>query len=462
MPDCVASPMSAAMSNHGFSKWLARAGIDFHVAVTLLFRSWSIVAGGVMVIVVPATLAPQEQGYYYTFASLLGLQIFFELGLNQVIVQLVSHELAHLSRGPDGELIGDKIHLDRLRSIVALLRKWYAVAAVLFLIVTAAAGGVIFDRTGTLPRNVWLGPWLALVTATAFNLYWSPMLSVIEGYGRMGQVARLRLVQSMVGYSLVWASLAVGAGLWAVPLISMTSGLCTAYWLRWRDTPIRLLASAPSVARENAIDWRREVLPFQWRIAASWISGYLIFQLFTPIVFVHLGAVAAGKLGLALTVFSSLLSVSVSWINTKIPEMTAHIARGERQPLRETFRSVATRTAVFTVAASAALLLGSAGLRFAGWNAMERISDLSTLSCIAATTCANIVIYAAAAFMRSHREEPMLPVSAAGGMAMLLASYITASQGAFRMMLWQTIVTCMLSLPWTLMLFRHYYRRSAA
>ena len=42
-----------------------------------------------MVLLVPFFLADAEQGYYYTFASLLALQIFFDLGMNQVILQLV-------------------------------------------------------------------------------------------------------------------------------------------------------------------------------------------------------------------------------------------------------------------------------------------------------------------------------------------------------------------------------------
>lgn len=450
------------MNRGSITRLRAVAGIDFHVGATLLFRVWSLVAGGVMVLVIPLTVSPQEQGYYYTFASLLGLQIFFELGLNQVVLQIVSHEMAHLSFGADGQVAGDARHVDRLKSIVALLRKWYRVAAVLFWIVTSLAGAVLFERAGSLPRGLWLGPWIALVALTSINLYASPILAVTEGCGRVGQVARLRLVQSMLGHGLAWLALAAGAGLWAIPLIAGVAALLTLRWLSSDRHLLRAFDSEAGIPPDRGIDWRREVFPFQWRIAVSWISGYLIFQLFTPLTFVHLGAVAAGKLGIALTIFSALLSVGVSWINAKTPLMSAHIARGERRQLDQIFRAVMIRSVGFVVAACAAVLAGVAVLTAIGMPQVARIADFPTLVCIALATCANVVVYGAAAYMRSHRVEPMLPVSVAGGLLVMLTSWFASQHSSFLTMLLQAAVTCLLSLPWTLLLFRKFRRAGAA
>lgn len=449
------------MASDRTSKLQAFTGIDFHVGITLLFRVWGIVAGGIMVLAIPAAFSPQQQGYYFTFASLLGLQIFFELGLNQVVVQLVSHEMAYLSWGPDGKLAGERGHLDRLKSIVLLLRKWYAVAATLFLLFTAILGSLLFDRTGSLPRQVWLGPWAAMVSVTAINLYFSPMLAVVEGCGRVGQVARLRLIQSMIGYSLTWAALFAGAGLWAIPLSAATAGLCTALWLRLDSHVLRAFETAVPIARGRGIDWKREVLPFQWRIAVSWISGYLIFQLFIPLVFVNLGSVAAGRLGIALAIFNALMSVGVSWINAKMPALTTHVTRGERAELNRTFDSVARRAVAFTAAGSAAVLLVVYVVGVLGVPHVDRIADLPTLVCIAISTSATTLIYAGAAYMRAHREEPMLPVSVVGGVVTLVTSYFASQHGVFVTMLAQTTITLVISLPWTIRLFQSYYRRAA-
>jgi hypothetical protein len=83
--------------------WLNRlaqwVGIDFHIQQTLLLRGWQVISGGVMLIFVAHWMTGIEQGFYYTFSSLIALQIFFELGLNYVVMQIVSHESAHLRIG---------------------------------------------------------------------------------------------------------------------------------------------------------------------------------------------------------------------------------------------------------------------------------------------------------------------------------------------------------------------------
>jgi hypothetical protein len=58
------------------------------------------------------------------------------------------------------------------------------------------------------------GAWIGLITFSAINLYFSPLLAVAEGCGYVGQVAKLRLAQSIIGFSLTWICLFFGAGLW--------------------------------------------------------------------------------------------------------------------------------------------------------------------------------------------------------------------------------------------------------
>ena len=195
------------------------AGLDFHVLATLLLRSWSVVAGGLMVVFVLVWFTRVEQGYYYTFASLLGLQVFFELGVNQVVMQVVGHEAAHLTQGLGGMLEGPPRHLGRLASVVQLLHSWYLAAGPLFALVVGVAGSVFFRHQGELAAAQWQAVWTLLVAGTAVNLYLSPMLAVLEGCGRVGEVSRLWLAQSIIGHLPMWVGL--GMGLWAklaVPL----------------------------------------------------------------------------------------------------------------------------------------------------------------------------------------------------------------------------------------------------
>ena len=60
-------------------------GLDRAILYVLLNRGWTLLAGFVTLYLISATMSKAEQGYYYTFSSILALQIFFELGFSGII-----------------------------------------------------------------------------------------------------------------------------------------------------------------------------------------------------------------------------------------------------------------------------------------------------------------------------------------------------------------------------------------
>lgn len=431
-------------------------GIDFHILHTLLLRGWSIVAGGVMVLFVPHWFGAVEQGYYYTLLSLIAIQIFFELGMNQIIVQFVSHEAAVLRDGEAGALVGERSAVTRIASLERLIARWYRAAAILFFLIGSTAGTVFFHDRGGGVREAII--WVALVLFTSINLFLSPSLAILEGFGRVGDVARVRLTQSILGYLTMWAALSLGAGLFATPMLAAVGALYTGYWLSRHDRRLRWLRSVVVAPEDETLSWRRHVLPLQWRIALSWVSGYLTLQLLVPMIFAHRGAVEAGRLGLTLTIFNSLLSIGLSWVNARLPGMAAHFARGERGAARNLFWAVTIRSTIITglgslaVGAMVALLPEAWRMRFA---------DYPTIACLSVATVVNCVIYAMATFVRAHKEEPLLIQSVASALLMVPAVYFGSYQGTAAMMTLYVLIVVLLALPWVAVIFHRYYRREA-
>lgn len=433
------------------------AGLDFHVFATLLSRGWTILAGGLTVLLVPLFLSPVEQGYYYTIASLNGLQILFELGLGQVVLQSVSHEMAHLHIDQKGQLQGDAASCDRLSSLVQLLRRWYRVAAVLFTILAGGVGALFLDSKGILPVGEWLGAWCLLTLSTAINLTYTRGIAFKEGCGDIGQVARLRIKQSVVGHFGMWSALILGAGLWAACLVPLAVTVLTGHWLRTTDKLGKTLLHR-QVNPANALNWKRDLLPFQWRIALSALSGYFIFYLMTPIVFAYRGAEEAGRFGLAMAVFNALANVGTSWVYARTPAMATHVARGEREALNRVFSGVLFRSLMFTSAGAATILIAVPALRALGVTQMERIAPLPVLALLALASIANCVIFSTAAYMRAHRREPMMPVSVCWAAATTVAAWQLSKFGLLEMSAGYAGITVLGALPWTLLLFRHYVR----
>ena len=430
---------------NSISRFREIVGLDFHVLVTLLFRGWAIIAGAATVFFLPLWISPIEQGYYFTFASVLALQIFFELGLNQIVMQLVSHEVAHLTETADGRLSGKESHLGRLSSLARLISRWYGVAAILFAVIGGIAGAIFFAQKGTEPMSLWLGIWVVLICATAINLWISPGLAVMEGCGKVGQVARLRLMQSVLGYACLWVALLAGAGLWAATAVPVISAICTGYWLKAHGNLLSWLSSRTTDAA-NQLRWRTDVLPLQWRIALSWASGYLIFNLFTPMVFSHHGAVEAGRLGMALSVFAAISTVGMSWVNAKAPNFTRHIARGERSELNTLFKALFLRSTIAIMLMSACLVLVAWHLSQIGLPLMTRIAAPGVLAILGVITIANSMVFAMAIYMRAHREEPMLTQSIVFGLTTACVVYWSSKEGIFIMMFSYMLIAIFVSI----------------
>src|SRR5438045_5292213 len=119
-------------------------GLDRAVGFSVLARFWSSAAGLITVSLIARFLSSVEQGYYYTFGSLVALQIVFELGFSFVILQLASHERSRLCISHDYEITGDPIAHARLASVLQKSVRWYSVAAVLVAATLITSGSYFF------------------------------------------------------------------------------------------------------------------------------------------------------------------------------------------------------------------------------------------------------------------------------------------------------------------------------
>lgn len=311
----------------GVRGWLRNTlGLDKAVGFTILARSWAAIASLVTVGLIARFLTPAEQGYYYTFASLVALQLVFELGFSSVILQMASHETARLSISSDHVVTGDPVAHARLASVLQKSLRWYTVAAVVMCAGLIPAGIYFFaDHSDASQHVAWRIPWICDVIAATLTFQIDPVFSFLEGCGYVPQVANTRFRQALTGSILAWAALVLHHGLFAPAMMIFGQALAGGVMLfSRRHLLYSLLRRAPGM---DNIRWGKEVWPFQWRIAVSWICGYFVFQLFNPILFAFWGPVAAGQLGMSLSVCNGLASVAVSWISTKAAPFGTMIAR---------------------------------------------------------------------------------------------------------------------------------------
>src|SRR5258708_538430 len=152
-------------------------------------------AGGpVTAVLILVSFSPTIQGYYYSFASLLALQILVELGLAGVITTFSSHEWVRLRLDDNGRVVGDRHALKRLSGLALASFRWYGVAG-LILFGVLALGGTFFLGIPDKGANVeWRAPWLFLCAAGALALYLTPNWAAAQGCRQTNEGYRHRFV----------------------------------------------------------------------------------------------------------------------------------------------------------------------------------------------------------------------------------------------------------------------------
>jgi hypothetical protein len=398
---------SSSSLRAGLIHWV---GLDRAIAYTVMARFWGSLAGVITVLLIARFLTPSEQGYYYTFYSLVALQIVFELGFSFVILQLAAHERAQLTFLPDGKIEGDAVAHSRLASVLQKAVRWYSVAGLLMAAALLPAGFYFFNAHRTAGAEVaWRAPWCLLVLAAMLAFQIDPVFSFLEGCGFITQVAHRRLVQSVTGGVLAWGALATHHGLYSPAMVilgQVAVGLAFLLSSNLRRLLHGLLAYSVG---ENAVGWRSEIWPFQWKIAISWLCGYFIFQLFTPVLFAYQGPVVAGRMGMSLTISTAIGSVALAWMSTKASPFGAMVARGQFKELDKLFfRTLWQSTALLFTGASVFLLILSIGGPHVPKLAM-RVLPPWVFALLLLGIVINHIVTSEALYLRAHKREPFLP-----------------------------------------------------
>jgi hypothetical protein len=282
-----------------------------------------------------------------------------------------------------------------------------------------------------------------------------PFLSILEGCGKVKDVAKLRIKQGIIANLLLWIGLVAGWRLFSASLVYIGGFVVIAHWIgnAWRRDFFKDMLTLK--AKQGVkISWRQEIFPFQWKIALSWISGYFIFALFNPVLFVYHGAKIAGQMGLTLAAYNGITTISMAWISTRVPAFGGFIAKKEFSKLDNLFFRTLRQSLVVVVL----LIVIFIGIVYLLQTIQHPIGDrfLPSLPVLllGSVTIINHIVFAQAAYLRAHKQEPLLVNSIVGaGLITLSTCFLGKWYGALGVTSGYLVLALLLGLGWVTMIF---------
>lgn len=429
-------------------KILTWTGINRAVFYFLVGKGFSFAATPVTLFLIATYFSPSEQGYYYTFSSLMGLSIFFELGLGVVITQFASHEYVNLKWTESGSLEGDVASLSRFISLLRKSLKWYAVITSLFIAVVIPVGLKFF---GSKPESVtvnYILPWIMLILFFGLNTTFIPLFSILEGCGKVAHVQQLRVIQVVSGVLCSWTIIVLKGKLFAPSVEFVAYWFVILGWLIYNYKGLILQLLHYESDPNYCISWSKEVFPMQWRVAVSWISAYFMNYLFIPILFAYKGSVEAGKMGMSMKFSSLVFLLSMAWINTRVPYYGALIKQKKYKEL-DALALRSTLQAVFVgVLFSAAIVAGIMIINKYTGKYVNRILPEYIIGILCFASIVSVINTSIAGYLRAHKQEPLMAINIILAVVIALSTFITGKySNANIMVIAYTLVQIFIALP---------------
>lgn len=274
---------------------------------SVALKLWSILAGPLQTAFILAWVAPQSQGLWYALSSLQRFQALLELGMGVTLASAIA-------RCP-GVQAGAWLRFGNL---------WHLGMAIGWLFLAGPLGAYwLWQQTGVAA----LLPWFALVLASAVGMPPLPTLIALEARQQVAAVSLFRTVQGMFSRLLSWGCLGLGLGIWAQITERVVASVLAWGWL-WQQqrpqqspSPLRqeLHALQEAIQQAPALNYRTDIFPLQWRIAAATAGGSLPFAVLIPMSIQATNALEGGRLGATLGLLGGLQGMAWALLTPVFP-----------------------------------------------------------------------------------------------------------------------------------------------
>jgi hypothetical protein len=432
---------------------LLKTLLSYDVRHSAINQLWRLFSGPLLLLLVPLYLSAEAQGYWYTFISLAALAVFADMGFSSILLLYSSHEFAHLKFNPDKTLTGNTQHLARLATLGKFALKWSSAMAIVIFPLVLVAGYFFLNSKGSSIN--WQLPWLIYGAASVLVFLNSMLLSFIEGCDSVGDVQKIRFYISVSTVTVTALLLFCGEELYALA-IALLAGAITGLALighRYK----KMLQQLCIASRNNHHAWAPEIMPLMWRFAVSWISGYFILSIFTPLAFHFYGTVEAGQVGLSMAVCMALFSIANIWVSINTPKMNMYVAQKDYPALETTFKRALLLATLTYILGLATLFIGIELLK--GYLPIaSRLLSHTALTLVGLGWLIQLWINSMAVYMRAHKREPLLIASVVQGVYVGATTLAISIYLPFDYLFLGFFSALCLVMPWVYWIFKNFKR----
>lgn len=416
-------------------------------------QMWRIISGPLTLLLIPLFLTPELQGFWYTFGSISALSIFADLGFTMIVSQFAAHEFAFLRFDDNFRVIGPEKYIENLSSLFRFILKWMLIVIIVVFPIVFFIGYILFVQKGDV--DIWLVPWLFYTIGAGLAFFNGVIASFIQGCGQVANIQKIGFRVAVSTTLVIITGLILNIGLYALAISIIIANVIYFFFLfsKYHSAFVELLKT-----KKTKNTYGRDLLSLLWKYAISWSSGYFIVQIYTPFMFHFHGAVEAGKVGITMNLIISIFSISNTWFTANTPKMNMYVSKKKWSSLDIEYRknlllSIATFVVGIIVLFSIILILQ------AQWDSFSTLSSrflgIIPLSILIICWFVQIIVNGMAVYLRAHKQEPYVVVSAVSGIFVLVTTYLSAKYMPSNYIFLGFALSFVFILPWSYYIYKN-------
>ncbi len=432
---------------------------DRSLGYAIAARLWHSISGPITLVMLIRSLTPQEQGVYYGIVNIACIQSMFELGLLNILITQTGHEMALLrrsSQSDDKSLVADfgleqtdnqeaQRAAYRIRRLIEGSEKWFFFASLFFLLTALFVGYRVFTTAD--PTISWRLPLAALLAFSMVSVALSPKFAILEGAGFREDVFRSRFIQMIIGSLGVWISLGCGLGIWSLVISASIQTVMVGHFV-YVEKGAFLRQFRNVFDPSDHFSWFRNIVPFQWRIAVISVVHFVATQCFTVILLNFDSTIAAGQMGMTLSVTGAIQTLALAWVQTKLAVASDHHGAGNREAAGSIWRRTAVLSTGLLVVALLVFFLGVLSLPLLERGIETRFVSPWHLAILSMGYVAYHLIAVQTYYILSRRSLPLFRAALVGTLSTAVFVWIGAFYQGTNGLVWAYFLsTIFISLP---------------
>ncbi|MEJ6079175.1 hypothetical protein MT391_11640 [Vibrio sp. 1-Bac 57] len=379
-----------------------------------------------------------QQGIYYAFLAIGGIQLIFEMGFNTAIVQ---HLASTKSKGP------------KFNAYVKLGMIFFLVTSILLFISLLIYGSWFFSD---IPETVWEFQWYSFCFVLSGNVFFSIFYSIKEGMLQYDDVYKLRFLSGLAySFSLI-LSFILKLELWALVIAQLVVLIFN--FIVLKDIYSYAIKTFINTSLRRARYAFSSIIKFQLKLSVVWITGYFYWNSFTIFYFKYESPEFAGKIAISLAILAAISGASASFVRTKRAHFGNLISQGKVVDSYEQFIKLSKISIVIYLLA--VTFLGVIIWYFQGNEIIARLVDPYLFSLLFFFRLMILVVEIMATYLRVFKDEPFFWITLFMNASVPLSIILCVSLGMMSYIFELVIILHMIALFYQLRVFNNHIKLS--